>query len=182
MVDEAKVEEAVAAPAKAAVPMLPLMIAMMLSAALVCGVLGAAGWWLVKTGRLPVVQGAARAETPAKTESVKSKQIALEPLLVNLADAGGRSYLRVAMTLRVEEPPVDPKAKAKEPEKGKPVNENEAAMRDAALEVLGTRTSAALLAPEGKQTLKDELRTTMQQRVPELKVIDVLFTEFLVQQ
>ena len=55
-------------------------------------------------------------------------------------------------------------------------------MRDAALEVLGRRTGAELLAPDGKEKLKADLRTAMAKHVPEVKVVDVLFTEFLVQQ
>ena len=84
--------------------------------------------------------------------------------------------------MREEEAPLAKGEKPKEPEKGKPVNEDEAALRDAALEVLGRQTSADLLAPEGKQHLKAELHEAMTKRVPEARVKDVLFTEFLVQQ
>ena len=169
------------AQAKASVPIAPLMISVVAAVIVATGVLGGAGWWMIKSGRLPIVQGAARVEA-VKPEEAKTKLVALDPLLVNLADSGGRSYLRVAMTLRVQEPPVAKGEKPKEPEKGKPVNENEAAMRDAALEVLGRQTSTNLLAAGGKEGLKAELRGAMDKRVPEARVKDILFTEFLVQQ
>ena len=160
-------------------PLLPLMAAVVAAVVTTTGVLGGAGWWLVKSGRLPVVQGATRVET-VKAEPSKTKLVALEPLLVNLADSGGRSYLRVAITFREEASlPVDAQ---KATEKGKPVNEDEAALRDAALEVLGRQSSIALLSADGKQHLKTELREAVTRRVPEAKVKDVLFTEFLVQQ
>ena len=162
-------------------PIVPLMVSVVAAVMVATGVLGGAGWWMVKSGRLPVAQGAVRVEA-VKAEEAKTKLVALDPLLVNLADSGGRSYLRVAMTLRVQDPALLKGETPKEAEKGKPVNENEAAMRDAALEVLGKQTSADLLAVGGKERLKAELHGAMERRVPEAKVMDVLFTEFLVQQ
>ncbi len=181
MADEKEVAESGAKPAKAAVPVVSLMMSVVAAVVVATAVLGGAGWYMLKSGKLPIVQGATRVEV-VHEEAVKTRQVALEPLLVNLADSGGRSYLRVAMTLRVEDPPLPKGEKPKEPEKGQPVNENEAAMRDAALEVLGRRTGAELLAPDGKEKLKADLRTAMAKHVPEVKVVDVLFTEFLVQQ
>ena len=178
----AEIEES--AKGKAAVPVLSLMMSVVAAVVVATGVLGGAGWWLVRSGHLPVVQGASQgAAKPevTKADPAKSRLVALEPLLVNLADSGGKSYLRVAMTLREEVPAVK-NEKAKEPEKGKVENPDEAAMRDAALDVLGRQTSASLLAADGKQRLKDELRDVLVKRVPEAKVKDVLFTEFLVQQ
>ena len=178
MADESEVAKT---EAKAAVPVMSLMLSVVAAVVVATGVLGGAGWYMVKSGRLPIVQGATRVEI-VHGEPAKMKLVALDPLLVNLADSGGRSYLRVAMTLRVEEQSPVKGEKPKEPEKGKPVNENEAAMRDAALEVLGRRTGVELLAADGKEQLKADLRTAMQKHVPEVKVVDVLFTEFLVQQ
>ena len=169
------------APKVPVVPLVPLVVSVVAAVVVATGALGGTGWWLVKSGRLPIVQGATRLEV-VKEKPVKLKLEPLEPLLVNLADSGGKSYLRVAMTLRVEEAPPAKGEKPKGPEKTRPVDENEAALRDAALEVLGRQTGAQLLAADGKQRLKAELQQTLVRRVPEARVKDVLFTEFLVQQ
>ncbi len=182
MADEVESKQETGTQAKMTVPVVPLVLTTVVAVVIAMAGAGGVGLWLVRSGRLPVVQGAARPAATATAEPVKTKLVVLEPLLVNLADGGGHSYLRTAITLRVEDPPPAKGEKAKEPEKGKPTNENEAAMRDAALGVLGGETAAALLAPNGKERLKSELRVAMREHVPEAKVVDVLLTEFLVQQ
>jgi flagellar FliL protein len=54
-------------------------------------------------------------------------------------------------------------------------------MRDAALTILGRETSEGLLEPQGKDRLREELKTSFTAKLPEKKVVDILFTEFLVQ-
>lgn len=128
---------------------------------------------------------AAVAPAVVKVEPPKTKLILLEPLLVNLSDQGGTGYLRVVMAMQVEDPPPPKDAKPKveaPPEKGKvAVNEVEVKMRDAALTVLGQETSERLLVVDGKERLKKELQAAMVVHVPEVKVVEVMFTEFLVQ-
>ena len=163
----------------------PGMMSMML-AMLVAGVIAVAGCggvvvWLAKSGKLGLPTGVPKVEAATKPEPPKTHLVALEPLLVNLADDGGHSYLRVGLSLRVEDKAPVKGAKAEEPAKGKPVNEFEADERDAALGVMGRKTTTELLAPDGKEELKQALRAALTQRVPEIKVQDVLFTEFLVQ-
>ncbi len=176
-------EEAVSDPpaAKATVPMLPLMVAVIL--AVVLATAGTAGVliWASRAGMLPT-GGAKPAEKAAPSEVPKTKLVALDPLLVNLADPDGRSYLRVALTLKLEvEPEKNGKSKEEKAEKRPPKNEFEAAERDAALSILGRETGADLLAPDGKERLKRDLKSSLGERVPEVKVVDVLITEFLVQ-
>lgn len=142
---------------------------------------GGVAIWLSKSGRLGLPTGVPRVEAATVTEPAKTHLVALEPLLVNLADDGGHSYLRAGLTLRVADAPAPKGAKAEEPAKGKPVNEFEADERDAALAVMGRETTAELLAPEGKEALKQALRKALAEHVPDVKVTDVLFTEFLVQ-
>ncbi len=106
----------------------------------------------------------------------------LDSLLVNLADNGGSAYLRVGMTLRVAD--VAEKSGAKKDDKAvdnKMSKDAEAAVRDTALTVLGRQTSEGLLAPDGKEKLKAELKAAMAKHNADLKIEDLFFTEFLVQ-
>jgi flagellar FliL protein len=180
--DEAEMESVPAKAASGGGQLVILVIAMVVT---VVGALGGALFWLSKTGRLPVQGAAATAKVEAKAEPVKSRLMLLEPLLVNLTDGGGASYLRVVIAVRVEDPPLVKGEKPKEekaPEKSKVVvNEDEVRMRDAALTILGRETSEGLLEPQGKDRLREELKTSFTAKLPEKKVVDILFTEFLVQ-
>jgi flagellar FliL protein len=75
----------------------------------------------------------------------------LEPLVVNLADPEENRFLRVGIDLGLENQPFGKEGKGGEGEVPT------ARIRDCLITVLSTWTSAALLAPEGKQKLKDEL-------------------------
>ncbi len=99
----------------------------------------------------------------------------LEPFVVNLADAEDNRFLRVGIDLGLENP-----VPAKEGKGGEGAVPT-ARIRDCILGVLTTWHSDALLAPEGKLKLKDEIVKSLQARVPELAVREVYFTDFLVQ-
>jgi flagellar FliL protein len=169
------------APVAAKVPVVPLLIAVV--AGVVIATLGVGGvvYYLAHTGRLSMQGGAAQ-----KTEAIgpaTTHAMVLEPLLVNLADAGGSSYLRVALTLRIPDVADKKGAKAND-EKSKNDKGTEdavAAVRDTVLTVLGRQTADGLLAADGKEHLKTELKAALAEHNADLKVKDVFFTDFLVQ-
>lgn len=167
---------------KASLPLIPLMLAVLVAVFGAVALCAGAAFWLIRSGRIPLA-GVKPVEAAAKTVPLPTSLVALDPLLVNLADEDGHAYLRVSLTLRVEDKPLAKGEKAKEeaPAKGKVANEFEAAERDAALTVLGRETSAELLAESGKETLKQQLKAAFTERVPEVKIQEVLLTEFLVQ-
>jgi len=99
----------------------------------------------------------------------------LEAFVVNLADPEENRFLRVGIDLGLENP-----LSAKEG-KGGEGEVPTARIRDCILAVLSTWHSDALLAPEGKQKLKDDLVRALRERAPELGVKEVYFTDFLVQ-
>lgn len=94
----------------------------------------------------------------------------LEPFVVNLADTEDNRFLRVGIDLGLD------KAVS-----GKESDASAARVRDCVIFVLSTWRSDALLAPDGKQKLKDEILHSLQDRVPDLGVKEVYFTDFLVQ-
>ena len=172
---------AATAPATAKFPLVPLLIAVVLGVVVATLSVGGVVYYLVRTGRLPGREGSAhRAEASAP---VLTHAMVLDPLLVNLADAGGSSYLRIAMTLRVADATESKDAKPKEekPKEGKENSDDVASVRDTMLTVLGRQTADRLLAVDGKEELKAELKTALAEHNADLKVMDVFFTDFLVQ-
>jgi flagellar protein FliL len=172
---------AAAAPVATKFPLIPLLIAVVLGVVIATLGVGGVVYYLVRTGRLPGREGAAhRAEAAAQAAT---HAMVLDPLLVNLADAGGSSYLRIAMTLRVADSAEGKDAKPREekPKDGKENSDAVASVRDTMLTVLGQQTADRLLAVDGKEELKTELKTALAEHNADLKVMDVFFTDFLVQ-
>jgi len=168
-------------PVAAKFPLIPLLIAVVLGVVVATLGVGGVVYYLVRTGRLPGREGAARkteAAAPAATHAM-----VLDPLLVNLADAGGSSYLRIAMTLRLADAAEgkDTKPKEEKPKDGKENSDAIASVRDTMLTVLGRQTADRLLAIDGKEELKKELKSALAEHNADLKVMDVFFTDFLVQ-
>jgi flagellar protein FliL len=171
------------APASTAprVPVIAMLLAVVAGVVIATVGIGGVVYYLVRTGRFPMQGGApgkAEAVTPATTRAM-----VLEPLLVNLADAGGSSYLRVALTLRVADAADKKSAKAKDEKSkdDKDAGEAVAAVRDTVLTVLGRQTANGLLDADGKEHLKAALKAALAEHNADLKVVDIFFTDFLVQ-
>lgn len=129
---------------------------------------GAGGWWY--TQRLKAAPAAD--EKPKAAETEPSGLLAFEPFTVNLADPGGRRYLRIALHL------VLPDADA-----AKHLSEDELAMariRSVLIDVLATRLASDLGTPEGRAELK-KLIAEAASHAGHLEVKDVLLQEFVVQ-
>lgn len=129
-------------------------------------VVGGGGAWYLHHSKVQASNDSGQAESqPLST-------IHLESFIVNLADQDQITYLRASIDLGVDKAPAK-----KEGEGSVPV----AAIRDTIIGVLATRHSAELLTPEGKDKLKQDLIAALNQRVPEVGVTDIYFTDFLVQ-
>ncbi|WP_161571004.1 flagellar basal body-associated FliL family protein [Granulicella sibirica] len=162
-----------------------MIAAMVVSVVIGAGTVGGAMFYMLKTGKIGGGSAAITKVEAHEAVAPKTHAIALEPILVNLADPGGRAYLRLGLTLRVmdDEPVKGEKPKEEKVEKGVPKGPSEAetAVRDTVLTVLGQQTADGLLEPEGKEALKDKLRVALAAHNPTLKVTDLFFSEFLVQ-
>jgi len=176
MASTASVPEVATSTPAVKVPLGSLLVVCVVAVVLAIG--GCAGvlLYLAKHGKL----GAASSAQPTvivekvKEEAVPTKNVMLEPMLVNLADEDGHSYLRLSVVL-AEEQEKDAK-KEEKPEPGA-----NAAVRDAVLSVLGKKHAAELLAVDGKDALKKELKAALTEQVATAKVQSVYFTDFLVQ-
>ena len=103
----------------------------------------------------------------------KSAVLPLEPFVVNLADPDAARYLRIKISLMV-----DDKTKSKE------LSENQALqlkVRDVILQSLTAKTSRDLINEEGKNKLREEIREKISAYFREPKLVDVMFTEFVIQ-
>ena len=165
------------APVPAKVSVAPVLIAVAAGVVIAILVVGGSVYYLARTGRLPINSGAAQktAAVPVVTHAM-----VLEPFVVNLADAGGNSYLRVALTLQVADV-ADRKAANSKDEKGnrdKGADETAAAVRDTVLTVVGQQTADSLLAANGKEHLKAALKSALAEHNANLKVSDVFLTDF----
>ncbi len=161
----------------AKLPVVPLLTAVVAGVVIAVSAIGGAMYYLLRSGKVPIQVSSAPSvpvSVPAKTH-----RVSLEPLLVNLSDNSGGAYLRVAVTLEIADP-----VGSKE-EKGGEVKaadkDANAAVRDTVLTVLGRQTSERLLAQDGKDQLKKELKSAIAEHNPEIKIADIFFTEFLVQ-
>jgi flagellar FliL protein len=139
------------------------------------------GYYLLRTGRLEATNRITQRvpDNPSATTHV----MVLDPLLANLADPDGSGYVRVSLTLSVENAGYKNGAKAKT-EGGKDEEESSKLMaeaRDTVLTILGRQTADQLLANGGKERLKAQLKAGLAERDPDLKIVDIFFTDFLVQ-
>jgi flagellar FliL protein len=162
-------------------PLVPFLIAVVAGVVIAAAGVGGGLFYLIRTGRLPGREGSAR-RADAAPPAAPTHVMVLDPLLVNLADAGGSSYLKIAMTLRIADAGdgKDTKVKEEKPQE-RGANDLTAPVRDTLLTVLGRQTAEGLLAGDGKEKLKDELKRAFAEHNADLKVADVFFTDFLVQ-
>jgi flagellar basal body-associated protein FliL len=94
----------------------------------------------------------------------------LESFVLNAADTEQRAYLRVGIDLGLNQD-------AKRAAEAAPV----AQVRDTILGVLGEAKVDDLMTSAGKKKLKEDILRALRERVPQLGVEEVYFTEFLIQ-
>jgi flagellar FliL protein len=124
---------------------------------------GGGAWWYMQ--QQP-------AEAAEEKPTTPSGLISFDAFVVNLADPGGRRFLRVSLLLLV---PTE--AEALE------ISENELEMsrvRSALIDLLATQSSAQLGTPDGRADLKKAIAHAAAD-ICHVEVLDVLFKEFVVQ-
>jgi flagellar FliL protein len=132
---------------------------------------GAAGAYFWPRG-----QASASASSSAVAEKPKPRErglITFEPFVANLADPGSSRFIRTTLQLVISSP--------KGAEKLDKASVQAIETRAAILEILTTQTADALSTPEGKAALKKKIVERTNELLEDTKVLDVLFTDFVIQ-
>ena len=118
-------------------------------------------------------EAAEKGRTEGKKEPQKGIQghiYSMEPFLVNLADTDVARYLKVRIDL-------ESTAQKPSEEYGKRLPQ----LRDAILTVLSNKRYPEIFDSEGKNKLKEEIISKLNQALSQFKVRTIYFTEFVVQ-
>lgn len=155
-------------PAKKKKPLV-LIIAVALVA---LGAAGGGAWFFMRGTNTAEAAETTKEEKKEEKKLSERGLVKMDPFIVNLADEGGKRFLRASIQLVVED-----EAEAKEFEE-KPVLTMGA--RSAIVNTLTTQTAESLGTPEGKE----ELRMLLKEHVSEalkVEIVDVLLSDFVVQ-
>ena len=96
--------------------------------------------------------------------------MALDTFIVNLADAGGKRFLRVTIDLELSNPELRDEMKTRLPQ-----------VRDAILMILPTKHFDDISSTEGKMALRDELLASLNEFLSTGQINNIYFKEFVVQ-
>jgi flagellar FliL protein len=126
---------------------------------------GGAYWYTHRTAHA--------AQTTEHTRAAERGIVSFQPFVVNLADPNASRFLRVTLQLIV----VDV-------EEAKHLLETPVVLaqaRSAILELLTLQTADQLVTPDGKTALKKAIAERVSAAIDSVKVLDVLFSDFVVQ-
>jgi flagellar protein FliL len=130
----------------------------------------------VPTGAWFWMQHRAAAKAEGGGEASKpdhSGAMALEPFVVNLADKETRTFLRITMSLVIDD--------GDQIEELRKDTLKQARLRSSLLELLSLQLADHLASPDGKKELKHAIAERATDVLKPLKVTDVLFSDFVVQ-
>ncbi len=94
----------------------------------------------------------------------------MEPFLVNLVDPAQLRYLKITLHVESNQEKADEEYEKRLPQ-----------LRDAILIILSSKNYKEIMESEGKTSLREEIKTRMNQLLVGLKVQNIYFTEFVVQ-
>jgi flagellar FliL protein len=120
----------------------------------------------------PYLKGVKTASSQKEVKRHQVKEIlALEPFLVNLADTDTSRFVKTTFQLGLAE-------ELEEKEKNTVAI---AAMRDSIISLLSSKTAEQLLTTQGKDKLREEVRSRMNSVSPKIKVLEVYIVDFVIQ-
>jgi len=150
---------------------------------LLIGMMGAGFFMIMKQMNNAVAQVQQKSgeqtveEAPPPEQEVSIGPIyKLDTLIVNLADQGGKRYLRVTMEFELKPAEnVEVKEVVEELEKRLPQ------IRDAILMILPSKQYADIATTSGKTALRDEIMSKLNVYLKKGQISNIYFTEFVVQ-
>jgi flagellar protein FliL len=112
--------------------------------------------------------------------------------IINLAEPGGRRYIRIGVVLEFVPPEEDPEAKPAPEGEGAAtnpavdafttaVNAKLPMINDTVITLLSSKSFEELYTTEGKEVLRHSIMEKVQSLMPEDKLLGVYFTEFVVE-
>jgi flagellar FliL protein len=123
-----------------------------------------------KISQLPQATAKPKPMPVAEDENTLGPLFPLDTMIVNLADQGGKRYLRVTMSLELSNADAEKTIKNRLPE-----------IRDAILMILPSKQYADISTTEGKIALRKELMDKINSLLTKGHVNNIYFTEFVVQ-
>lgn len=96
--------------------------------------------------------------------------LSMDTFVVNLADPGGKRYLRISMSLEINDQSVIEEAKKKMPQ-----------MRDRILLILPARKFKDIRTASGKDSLRKEIIAQLNSLLDKCKITNLYFQEFVIQ-
>lgn len=117
-----------------------------------------------------VIKGEAEAQKKEATEEkeVVGKVIPLETFIVNLAGSKGRKVAKVNMELEL-----------KGEQAAEEIDKRKAQVRDIIIIILSSKTYEEVSTREGKDSLRNEIKDTINSFLVQGKISNVFFTEFI---
>ncbi|MDR3557650.1 MAG: flagellar basal body-associated FliL family protein [Syntrophobacteraceae bacterium] len=100
----------------------------------------------------------------------KPVSLTMPTFLVNLADPGSKRFLKVSMDLMLSSKTTEEECKALDSQ-----------LKDLILTVLSSQESSDIVSPEDKLRLKKHLLESLNHVITKGKVLEIYFTDFLIQ-
>jgi flagellar FliL protein len=108
--------------------------------------------------------------TEEKKQIEEAVYYEMDTFMVNLADHGGKRFLKATIKLKVNSPNVVEECKVRNFE-----------IKDLMLTLLTSKESEDIMRAEDKQALKKQIMETLNRMLQKGQALDVYFTEFLIQ-
>ena len=113
-------------------------------------------------------QAGANASVPV--EELLGPIYSLDTFIVNLADKGGKRYLRVSIDLELDSEKLESEVKKRLPQ-----------VRDSILSILPTKRFEDISSAKGKTDLRDQMLASINRLLARGQITNIYFKEFVVQ-